>query len=99
MTLINILSVSFCDLVCQSIFHYIPIVRISTGRLAGFILLVFLDMAKNTILLGSMHVAKVIHDRKLESEEKNSKVSIFMTDTICRCDNDLNNNIIISILG
>lgn len=77
MTLINILSVSFCDLVCQSIFHYIPIVRISTGRLAGFILLVFLDMAKNTILLGSIHVAEVIHDRELESEEKQQSIYFY----------------------
>lgn len=49
----------------------------------GFILLVFLDMAKNIILHGSVHLDKVIHDRDCESEEKNSKISVFMTDTIC----------------
>lgn len=53
-----------------------PIVRISTGRLAGFMLLVFLDVAENIILLRSVNLAEVIHDRDLESEEKNSKIYI-----------------------
>lgn len=60
-----------------TIFHYISIVRVSTGRLAGFMLLVFLDIAKNTVLLRSARLAEIIHDRDLESEEKSSKMPIF----------------------
>ena len=70
-TFINILSVSFHDLISQSIFCNIP--KISTGRLAAFILLMFLGIAKNTILLEGVHLAKVINDGDLESEEKNNK--------------------------
>lgn len=82
MALMNILSVSFHDLIFQSIFHYIPVVRISTERLDGFILLVFLDIAKNVILVRIVHPAEVIHDKDPESEEKNSKISIFMTQSV-----------------
>ena len=48
-------------------------------------------------LLRSVHLAKVICDRGLKSEEKKSKILIFVTDTICRGDTDLNSSIIISI--
>lgn len=57
----------------------------------------FLDIAKNIILLRSVHLAELIHDRSLESEEKNSKIPGFMT--VCRGDRDLGNNIIVSVLG
>jgi len=33
----------------------------------------FLGIAKNTILLEGVHLAKVINDGDLESEEKNNK--------------------------
>lgn len=92
----------FPFVICYLSLCFIPMVRISTERLADFILLVFLRYCKNkktqTTCLG-VHLAEVIPDRGLESEEENSKILVFVTDRICRGETDLNNNIIISMLG